>query len=178
VRGQARPGSFRSSSCLARDYNKRRTEPRQADSARGVWHSCCQISKQMRWNLTDCGVISGVKSTTYDACADVIRSPQPSHTPPPEYSPRRRRSEPCGRARALRRARMASVTAPWFTGCSSLRRTQLVKRACAFPTTRATRADVALTPLPVPTTATRTAARADGQTVLLHESAAVMQENL
>jgi len=44
--------------------------------------------KQMRWNLTDCGVTPGVKSTTYDACAEVIRSPQPSHRPPPEYSPR------------------------------------------------------------------------------------------
>ena len=41
-----------------------------------------------------------------------------------------------------------------------------------------TGADVILTPLPVPTTATRTAARADGRTVLLHESTAVMQENL
>jgi hypothetical protein len=76
---------------------------------------------------------------------------------------------------------MASVTGPWFTGCSSLRRRQLRQVSLRLPNDACnarTGADVTLTPLPVPTTATRTAARADGRTVLLHESTAVMQENL
>jgi hypothetical protein len=56
-----------------------------------------------------------VKSTAYDACADVMRSPQPSHRPLPAYSPRRRHNAPYGRVRWLRRVRMASVASVWFT---------------------------------------------------------------
>src|SRR5262249_49588368 len=79
-----------------------------------IWHSLCQISKHTRWNLADCGVTPGVKSTAYDAWADVIRSPHPSHKPPPAYSPRQRHHAPYGRVCWRNRARMASVAVRLF----------------------------------------------------------------
>jgi hypothetical protein len=71
-----------------------------------------------------------VKSTAYDACADVIRSPHPAHEPPPAYSPRRRHNAPCGRVCCLSRERMASVAATVFMWVPPLRPRTLEDRAC------------------------------------------------
>ena len=100
------------------------------------WHSERQISKQTRWNRTDCGLIPSEKSTSYEAWAEVIRSPQPSHERLPAYSPRHRQGASRGKVRCCKRTRMARVAATLFMRCLSLADRLSIGNSCQIAPSR------------------------------------------